>query len=55
VPIPGTTKRERLRENVAAAALVLTEEDLRELDSAASRIAVQGARYSEGSERMVDR
>ena len=55
VPIPGTTKRHRLEENVAAASVELTESDLRDIESAASRITVQGHRYSEGSERMVDR
>jgi aryl-alcohol dehydrogenase-like predicted oxidoreductase len=55
VPIPGTTKLHRLEENVAAASVELSESDLREIESAASRIPVQGARYSEGSERMVDR
>ena len=55
VPIPGTTKLHRLQENVAAASVELTEGDLREIESAASEITVQGARYSEGSQRMVDR
>jgi len=55
VPIPGTTKLHRLQENVAAAAVELTESDLREIESAASRITVQGARYSEGAQRMIDR
>jgi aryl-alcohol dehydrogenase-like predicted oxidoreductase len=55
VPIPGTTKLHRLRENVAAASVELTEGDLRDIESAASRITVQGHRYSEGSQRMVDR
>jgi aryl-alcohol dehydrogenase-like predicted oxidoreductase len=55
VPIPGTTKVERLNENIAAADVDLTSDDLRELESAASRITPQGARYSESSERMVDR
>lgn len=55
VPIPGTTKLHRLKENVAAASVELTEADLRDIESAASQITVQGARYSEGSERMVDR
>lgn len=55
VPIPGTTKLHRLQENVAAAAIELTEGDLREIESAASRITVQGARYSEGAQRLVDR
>lgn len=55
VPIPGTTKLHRLRENVAAASIELTEGDLRDIESAASQITVQGARYSEGSQRMIDR
>jgi aryl-alcohol dehydrogenase-like predicted oxidoreductase len=55
VPIPGTTKLHRLRENVAAASVELTEGDLRDIESAASQITVQGARYSESSQRMVDR
>jgi len=55
VPIPGTTKLHRLRENVAAAEVELTEGDLRDVESFASRITVQGHRYSEGSQRMVDR
>jgi aryl-alcohol dehydrogenase-like predicted oxidoreductase len=55
VPIPGTTKLNRLEENLGAAAVELTADDLREVDSAAARIRVQGARYSESSERMIDR
>jgi aryl-alcohol dehydrogenase-like predicted oxidoreductase len=55
VPIPGTTRLHRLEENLGAAAVELTAEDLGEIDRALSRIAVQGARYSEGSQRMVDR
>ncbi|HEY5777696.1 MAG TPA: aldo/keto reductase [Terrimicrobiaceae bacterium] len=55
VPIPGTTKLHRLRENVGAAAIELTEGDLRDIEHAASQITVQGHRYSESSERMVDR
>jgi aryl-alcohol dehydrogenase-like predicted oxidoreductase len=55
VPIPGTTKLLRLEENLAAAEVELTADDLREIDAAASRIEVQGARYSEVSQRMVDR
>jgi aryl-alcohol dehydrogenase-like predicted oxidoreductase len=55
VPIPGTTKLERLEENCGAATVKLTAHDLREIDSAAARIRVQGARYSESSERMIDR
>ncbi|OJH35799.1 aldo/keto reductase [Cystobacter ferrugineus] len=53
VPIPGTTKLHRLDENNGAAALELTPEDLRELESAASKITVQGARYPERLERMT--
>ena len=55
VPIPGTTKRHRLEENVAAADLALSADDLRRIDAAVSRIDVRGARYSEGADRMVDR
>jgi aryl-alcohol dehydrogenase-like predicted oxidoreductase len=55
VPIPGTTKLNRLEENLGAATVELTADDLREIDSAAARIRVQGARYSETSERMIDR
>jgi len=55
VPIPGTTKLHRLKENIAAAAVELSEGDLLEIDSATSRITVQGARYSEGAQRLIDR
>jgi aryl-alcohol dehydrogenase-like predicted oxidoreductase len=55
VPIPGTTKLTRLEENLGAAALELSADDLREIEAAASRIEVQGARYSEAAQRMVDR
>ncbi len=55
VPIPGTTKRHRLEENVAAAAVELTADDLRDIESAASQIKVEGARYSEGAQRMINR
>ncbi len=55
VPIPGTTKLDRLKENVAAASITLSEEDLREIESATSEIAVQGARYSEGAQRLINR
>jgi aryl-alcohol dehydrogenase-like predicted oxidoreductase len=54
-PIPGTTKLTRLDENLAAVDVELTKDDLREIDSAASGITVQGARYSEGAQRMIDR
>jgi aryl-alcohol dehydrogenase-like predicted oxidoreductase len=55
VPIPGTRRLERLDENLGAVALELTPDDLREIDSAASRITVQGARYPEHLERMTGR
>jgi aryl-alcohol dehydrogenase-like predicted oxidoreductase len=55
VPIPGTTKLERLEENIGAVAIALTPDDLREIDSAASRITVQGARYPEELEQMTGR
>src|SRR5271165_2130136 len=54
-PIPGTTKLHRLQENAAAASVQLSEEDLREIESATSEIAVQGARYSEAAQRMINR
>ena len=53
VPIPGTTKLERLEENTGAASVELTSNDLREIDSAASKITVQGARYPEKLEKMT--
>jgi len=55
VPIPGTTKLKRLEENIGAAAIELTPDDLREIDNAASKIAVQGARYPEKLEQMTGR
>jgi aryl-alcohol dehydrogenase-like predicted oxidoreductase len=55
VPIPGTTKRHRLEENIGAAAIELTSDDLREIDCAASKITVHGARYSEQHERLTGR
>ncbi len=55
VPIPGTTKLHRLEENLGAAAVELTADDLREIGSAAARIEVQGARYPENLERMTGR
>jgi len=55
VPIPGTTKLERLEENIGAAAVELTSDDLREIDSAASKITVHGARYPEELERRTGR
>ena len=53
VPIPGTTKLSRLEENIGAAAVELTPDDLREIESAASNITVQGARYPEELERRT--
>jgi len=53
VPIPGTTKLHRLEENIGAAAVELTTEDLREINQAASQITVQGARYTEELERRT--
>jgi aryl-alcohol dehydrogenase-like predicted oxidoreductase len=55
VPIPGTTKLHRLKENIGAADVELTPADLREIESAASQINVQGARYPEHLQRMVGR
>jgi aryl-alcohol dehydrogenase-like predicted oxidoreductase len=55
VPIPGTTKLNRLDENIGAAAVELTPDDLREIESAASKIEVQGARYPEKLEQMTGR
>ena len=55
VPIPGTTKLSRLEENLGAEAIELTTEDLRDIDKAASRIEVQGARYPEHIEKMTGR
>ena len=55
VPIPGTTKLHRLEENLGATAVELTPEDLRQLETAASKIAVQGARYPEALQKLVGR
>jgi aryl-alcohol dehydrogenase-like predicted oxidoreductase len=55
VPIPGTTKLKRLEENIGAAAIELTPDDLREIESAASKITVQGARYPEKLEQLTGR
>ncbi len=52
-PIPGTTKLNRLEENIGAAAVELTADDLRDIDSAASKIKVEGARYPEKLEKMT--
>jgi aryl-alcohol dehydrogenase-like predicted oxidoreductase len=55
VPIPGTTKQHRLEENIGAAAIALTPDDLREIDRAASEITVQGARYPEHLQQLIGR
>src|SRR5712671_2466593 len=55
VPIPGTTKLKRLEENIGAAAIELTADDLREIEGTASQIKVQGARYPEHLEKMAGR
>ena len=55
VPIPGTTRVHRLEENLGGAAVELSGDDLREIETAASKIEVHGDRYSEGSQRMIDR
>ena len=55
VPIPGTTKRQRLEENLGAAAIALTADDLREIDRAAAHIEVHGARYPAHLQQMVGR
>lgn len=55
VPIPGTTKAHRLEENVRAASIELSPEDLRAIESATSQITIAGARYPEALQRMIDR
>jgi aryl-alcohol dehydrogenase-like predicted oxidoreductase len=55
VPIPGTTKLDRLEENIGAAAVELAAEDLLEIESAAAKIKVQGERYPEKLEQMTGR
>jgi aryl-alcohol dehydrogenase-like predicted oxidoreductase len=55
VPIPGTTKLHRLEENIGATTVALTPDDLREIETAASKITVQGARYPERLEQMTGR
>lgn len=55
VPIPGTTKLQRLEENLGASAVKLTTDDLREIDRAAAQLTMHGARYSESAQRMIDR
>lgn len=55
VPIPGTTKVNRLEENIGAVNVKLSADDLRELETAASKIPVQGARYPEELQKLVGR
>jgi aryl-alcohol dehydrogenase-like predicted oxidoreductase len=55
VPIPGTTKLHRLEENIGAAAVELTAEDLRAIDDALSRVTIEGARYPQTLQKLVDR
>jgi aryl-alcohol dehydrogenase-like predicted oxidoreductase len=55
VPIPGTTKLHRMNENIGAVSVELTPEDLRDIENATSKIAVQGARYPEHLEKMTGR
>jgi aryl-alcohol dehydrogenase-like predicted oxidoreductase len=54
-PIPGTTKLNRLKENIGAVEVDLTTDDLHEIDSVTAQITVQGARYPESSQRLIDR
>jgi aryl-alcohol dehydrogenase-like predicted oxidoreductase len=55
VPIPGTTKLHRLEENLGAAEIALTSDDLRQIEDATAEITLQGARYSDSSQRWIDR
>lgn len=55
VPIPGTTKLHRLEENLGGATIVLSPEELAEIEVGAAKIKVAGERYSEGSQKMIDR
>jgi aryl-alcohol dehydrogenase-like predicted oxidoreductase len=55
VPIPGTTKQHRLEENLASAEVVLSENDLNEINDKASKIKIAGARYSETTQKMINR
>jgi len=55
VPIPGTTKLHRLEENLGAASVELSADDLREISNTASKIEVQGARYPDHLQRLVGR
>jgi len=55
VPIPGTTKLHRLKENIASTEIMLSDDDLKEINDAVSGIEVRGARYSEQAQKMIDR
>jgi aryl-alcohol dehydrogenase-like predicted oxidoreductase len=55
VPIPGTTKLHRLTENIGAAAIELTSDDLRQIDNTAAKIPVQGERYPENLQKLINR
>jgi aryl-alcohol dehydrogenase-like predicted oxidoreductase len=55
VPIPGTRKLDRLEENIGAADIILTPDDLGEIERAAAQITIQGARYPDGQERLTNR
>ncbi len=55
VPIPGTTKLHRLKENLAATSVTLSNADLQEINTTASQITVEGARYSEAAQKMINR
>src|SRR6185503_413483 len=55
VPIPGTTKLHRLEENLGAANVELTPDDLRQIDELSSRIELHGERYPESAQRMINR
>jgi aryl-alcohol dehydrogenase-like predicted oxidoreductase len=55
VPIPGTTKLHRLKENLAAAEVILSDKDLKEINDALSTIEVQGNRYNEQSQKLINR
>ena len=55
VPIPGTTKLHRLEENIASTEVVLSADDLQQINNALSKIEVTGARYSEQSQKMINR
>ena len=55
VPIPGTTKLHRVEENIAAADVELTEDELEEIEQGASRITLAGERYNEANQRVIDR